>query len=398
MMPPLSENASKIEKAMKRSSPEWLRQLGRGVSIAQVCASAGMSRGDFDAWWSAECQRRVPGSQGTRVLAGLQSKVRIERDAWGIPHIHADAERDLFFGFGFAVAQDRLFQLDYLRRKARGRLAEVLGAESLESDVLYRTIGLTQIAEKEWTTLPGDVRELLSAYTAGINALIDVSRDCLPIEFDLLGYEPEPWRETDSLAIVGEFRWYLTGRFPIIAIPELAKRALGDGALYQEFTLAEIDDESILQLGECRAGSVSGKSGTSGDAGGGSNNWVLDGYRTDSGKPLVANDPHIPYYAVSIWHEVRLHGGAFRVAGAALAGMPGVMIGRNEQVAWGITNNICSQRDLYQEKTDPAHPSCFLYDGKWEPAQLRAEVIQVRGQERRCARRFAPLAQWTDRR
>ena len=110
-------------------------------------------------------------------------------------------------------------------------------------------------------------------------------------------------------------------------------------------------------------------------------NWVLDGYRTDSGKPLVANDPHIPYYAVSIWHEVRLHGGAFNVTGVALAGMPGVMIGRNEHVAWGITNNICSQRDLYQEKTDAAHPGCFLYDGKWEPAQLRSEVIAVRGQD-----------------
>ena len=200
----------------------------------------------------------------------------------------------------------------------------------------------------------------------------------------MLGYEPEPWHQTDSLAIMGEFRWYLTGRFPVIAIPELAKRVLGDGVLYREFILAEIDDESILQPGEYRAnrraGSVSDRSSTSGDNGPGSNNWVLDGYRTDTGKPLVANDPHIPYYAVSIWHEVRLHGGGFNVAGVALAGMPGIMIGRNEDVAWGITNNICSQRDLYQEKTDAAHPGCFLHDGTWESAKLRTETIQVRGQ------------------
>jgi penicillin amidase len=365
-----------------------LGQLGSGESIAKVCVGAGIARSEFDEWWRTECQRRVPSAQGAHALAGLQRPVRIERDTWGIPHIHADNDRDLFFGFGYATAQDRLFQLDYLRRKARGRLAEVLGPEAIESDLLYRTIGLAQIAEKEWPTLPPEMRELLTSYTAGINALMDASRGCLPIEFDLLGYEPEPWRETDSLAIIGEFRWYLTGRFPVIAIPELAKRVLGDGVLYREFILAEVDDESILQPGEYRAALTPspsprgrGENSSSGDNGPGSNNWVLDGYRTDTGKPLVANDPHIPYYAVSIWHEVRLQGAGFNVAGVALAGMPGIMIGRNEQVAWGITNNICSQRDLYQEKTDAAHPGCFLYDGKWEPAQLRAETIQVRGQE-----------------
>ena len=335
----------------------------------------------------------MPASQGAHKVASLSHQVRIERDRWGIPHVHADNDRDLFFGFGYATAQDRLFQLDYLRLKARGRLAEIMGPEALESDVLYRTVGLAHIAEKEWTTLPAEVRELLSAYTAGINALIEESLGCLPIEYDLLGYEPEPWRETDSLAIIGEFRWYLTGRFPVLAIPELVKRALGDGRLYREFVLGEADDESIVHRGEWLAGRASdggrnpslvrpgNESSTSGDAGPGSNNWVLDGYRTDTGKPLVANDPHIPYYAVSIWHEIHLHGGSFNVAGVALAGMPGVMIGRNEHVAFGITNNICSQRDLYQEKTDPAFPGCFLFDGKWEPAQLRAEIIQVRGQE-----------------
>jgi penicillin amidase len=131
--------------------------------------------------------------------------------------------------------------------------------------------------------------------------------------------------------------------------------------------------------------------GTGGDDNGGSNNWVLDGYRTDSGKPLVANDPHIPYYAVSIWHEIRLHGGSFNVAGVALAGMPGVMIGRNEHVAWGITNNICSLRDLYQERTDPAHPGCFLFDNRWERQRELVEVIHVKGSESvtrtiRCSR------------
>ncbi len=371
---------------MQITSQEILRQLGDGAAIAKVCESAKITRAEFDAWWKMECARRVPAATGERKLAGLKGKVRIERDRWGVAHVHADNDRDIFFGFGYATAQDRLFQLDYLRRKPRGRLAEILGPEALDSDLLHRTIGLAQIAEREWPTLPADVRELLTAYTAGINALMEESRACLPIEFDLLDYHPEPWRETDSLAIIGEFRWYLTGRFPVIGIPELVKRAVGEGELYREFTLAETDEESIVHPGEYAPAltpnpSPRGRGEYGGDDGPGSNNWVLDGYRTDTGKPLVANDPHIPYYAVSIWHEIRLHGGSFNVTGVALAGMPGVMIGRNERVAWGITNNICSQRDLYQEKTDPAHPDCFLFDGKWEPAKIRSEVIPVRGQE-----------------
>ena len=182
--------------------------------------------------------RRVPSAQGSHKLGGVKASVRIERDRHGIPHIHADNDCDLFFGFGYATAQDRLFQLDYLRRKARGRLAEVLGSEALESDLLHRTIGLAQIAEREWPTLPVDVRGYLTAYTAGINACMEESLGCLPLEFDLLDYQPEAWRETDSLAIIGEFRWYLTGRFPVIAIPEIIKRAVGDGELYREFITA----------------------------------------------------------------------------------------------------------------------------------------------------------------
>jgi penicillin amidase len=112
----------------------------------------------------------------------------------------------------------------------------------------------------------------------------------------------------------------------------------------------------------------------------GSNNWVLAPGRTMTGKPLLASDPHVPFGAVSVWHEVHLHGGSFHVAGIAVAGMPAVCLGRNEHLSWGVTNNLCSQRDLYQEKTDPAHPGCFLFDGKWEPAAERQEIIPVRGQ------------------
>jgi len=376
-----------------------LQQLGAGKTIAQVCAEAGWSKEQFQTWWQQETRSRVPNADGKRPL-GLNRPATIDRDALGIPHISAENDADLFFGFGYAMAQDRLFQLDYLRRRGSGRLAEVFGEDGsdldfvgrivgfrsvLELDLVARTVGLRRIAEKEWTKLSTETRDLLSAFSNGINAVIEESRKCLPIEFDLLNYQPEPWTPIDCLTIEGEFRWYLTGRFPVIVIPELAKRVLGDGPPYRAFLQVERDDESILPPGsypKSRCGSQPiGRAANDPEAGQGSNNWVVAGKRTATGKPLLASDPHIAFDAVSCWYEVHLRGGSFHVAGAAYVGMPGVLFGRTERVAWGCTNNICSQRDLYQEKTDPAHPDCFWHDGRWEPARKLEETIRIKGGE-----------------
>jgi len=311
----------------------------------------------------------------------------IRRDAWGIPHIHAETDEEVFFAFGYAMAQDRLFQLDYLRRKASGTLAEVLGPDGLPLDIIARTVGLRRIAEAEWERLPTETRALLTAFARGINAVIAESGERLPIEFDLLDYTPAPWSPVDSLAIAGEFRYYLTVRFPVIVIPELVKRTLGLGLLYDAFLQGEADDESILPAGSYpvapgRADPIGRPVGWPvGDPheGQGSNNWVVAGRRTRSGQPLVASDPHIAFAAVSCWYETHLSGGSFEIAGIAYAGIPAVMFGRTPRLAWGVTNNICSQRDLYQERTDPAHPGTFLYNGAWEPAHERVEEIRVRG-------------------
>jgi penicillin amidase len=385
------------EPAMPLPSRDILRRLGAGEPIAAVRAAAGLSREQFDAWWRAEAAARVPDPAGRR-RAAVRQAVRVERDRWGIPSIYADNDEDLFFGFGHAMAEDRLFYLDYLRRRGSGRLAEVVGAEGydldllaravgfnsvLELDLLARAVGIRRIAEHEWATLPAEARGLLTAFSAGVNAVIEATRDRPPIEFDLLDYRPEPWSPIDCLTIGVEFAWYLTGRFPVIVIPELAKRALGDGPLYRAFLEGEADDESILPPGsyprQARPLQPVGRSVSDPDGAQGSNNWVIAGSRSDTGRPLVASDPHVPFDAVSWWYEVHLCGGSFHVAGMAYAGIPGVMFGRTERVAWGCTNNICSQRDLYQEKTDPAHPGCFLYDGRWEPWREREEVIAVKG-------------------
>ncbi|MGI8980317.1 MAG: penicillin acylase family protein [Pirellulaceae bacterium] len=374
---------------MKLLDKQSLRRLGAGESIAALCRSLDIDRAEFDLRWQRTIESRVPPTSG-KVAAEVAAGVEIQRGQWGIPHIYARSDRDLCFGLGYAMAQDRLFQLDYLRRKGLGRLSEVLGKSGLEVDVVARTVGLNRIAAAEWTRLSAEVKSVLEAFAAGVNLLIEQSGDNLPIEFDLLDYRPEPWTPIDSLAIENEFRWYLTGRFPIIVMPELAKRQLGDGALYREYLLAEADEEPILWPGEYEPrgkGSTErrpepvGHAVNDPDGAIGSNNWVLAGSRTTTGRPLLASDPHIAFEAVSCWYEAHLCGGSYNVAGMAYAGIPAIMFGRNERVAWGITNNICSLRDLYQERTSPQHPGCFEFDGQWEPARELTEVIQVRGEE-----------------
>ena len=368
---------------MNLSDRELLQRLGSGETINTLCDAAGITRPEFDEWWRRQVEARCPAVDGI-VHDAVQLSVSIERDRWGIPHIYAEDDADLFFGFGYAMATDRLFQLDYLRRKGTGRLAEVLGPDALPMDRVARTVGLHLIAAAEWERLTSEVRGHLDAFSAGVNAVIRDTSDAPPIEFDLLNYRPEPWTPVDCLAIENEFRWYLTGRLPVIAMPELAKRTLGAGPLYEEYLRGEADEESILHPGEYEPEAPGGPSEPIGhvmadpDDTIGSNNWVISGRRTTTGLPLVASDPHIAFEAVSSWYLAHLCGGSFNVAGAAYIGMPAIMMGRSERVAWGITNNICMQRDLYQEKTDPASPDSFLYDGAWVPERKRREVISIR--------------------
>ena len=368
---------------MAIDSRRILHQLGRGESIDDVRAAAGLTDAEFEAWWNQELRRRLAVIEG-RASGPVGAAVEIQRDAGGLPHIYAQNESDLFVGYGYAMAQDRLFQMDYLRRRALGRLAEILGPEAFDYDVLVRTVGLHRFAADETARLPAETTSRYEAFSTGVNAFIEECRDLPPIEFDLLDYQPEPWRPLDSIALLGELRWYLTGRFPVIAVPELARRALGEGPLYRAFTTPEAIDETILQPGEY----ASAGSGTDPvepplggiDDGTGSNNWVIGPSRSVSGGALVSSDPHIAFGAPCCWYQAHLVGGRFNVAGAGYAGAPGILFGRNRRVAWGITNNISSQRDLYQERTDPAHPGTFLYDGQWEAARERVEAISVRGQ------------------
>ena len=365
---------------MDASDKSLLVKLGAGGSIEDVCSDANFTREQFDEWWSKQLSARVPSTGGMR---DASADVEILRDKWGIPHIYAERDADLFFGYGYAMAQDRLWQMDYLRRKAMGRLSEVLGSSGVELDTVARTVGINRLAEADVRRLSSETHGRLEAFSNGVNAYIAELDDLLPIEFDLLDYSPEPWSPVDSVAVWGEFRWYLTGRLPVIVIPELAKRALGDADLYTAFLTGEAEDESIVPPGMYppnRSGGVRvGETVSDSSEGEGSNNWAIDGQLTASGLPLLASDPHIAFGSVSCWYEVHLSGAGFNATGTGYAGVPGIIFGRNEKVAWGLTNNICAQRDLYQEKENPDQPGSFLYDDEWEPADEIAETILVKG-------------------
>lgn len=370
---------------MDMTDKERLQRLGSGETIASICAADGNTLETFRVWWTNQLAARLPRIEGAK-QAWVEGGVEILRDDWGIPHIYVDSDDGLFFGYGYAMAQDRLWQLDYLRCKSVGRLSEILGTGGLESDVIARTVGINRLARQAIDKLPAKTMARLQAFSRGVNTVMEECRNNLPIEFDLLGYEPEPWSPLDSVAIWREFGWYLTGRLPVIVIPELAKRTLGEGALYEAFLKGEAADESIVPKGSypstrsgvLKVGDVVGDP----DEGIGSNNWVVSGERSTTGSPMLASDPHIAFGSVSCWYEVHLCRGEFNVVGTGYVGIPAVMFGRNENLAWGITNNICSQRDLFQEQTTLDHPGHFLYDGKWEPARTITEEIVVKGGDR----------------
>ena len=372
---------------MNKTDKDMLLRLGAGDSIQAICEDAGLTRAEFDQWWAEQTSGRVPSMEGTRTEPGVSGRVDIVRDEWGVPHVLADSDDDLFYGYGYATAQDRLWQLDYYRRKAHGRLSEVIGPSGIEIDTVSHTIGLSRTAEANLSRFPEKTKRRLAAYTSGINTFMEESRSNLPIEFDLLGYEPDEWTSLDSVAIWQEFRWYLTGRLPIIAIPELAKRVLGEGPLFDLFLTGEAEDESIVpkgsypsvRMGEVPVGEVIGDPGE----GLGSNNWVVSGGKSKTGVPMVASDPHIAFGAVSCWFEVHLSGPEMNVAGAGYVGVPGIVFGRNETLAWGVTNNICSQRDIYQEEEHPDRPGHFRFGDEWRPAKRETVEVAVKGEDAR---------------
>ena len=306
-------------------------------------------------------RRSLPLVEGQISLAGLAGRAEILRDGFGIPHIFAASLEDAHFALGFVHAQDRLWQMEMNRRIAAGRLAEVVGPPGLETDRFMRTLGVRRAAEANLQRFDAETIRLLEAYAAGVNAFI-ASGAVLPPEFWILRVSPEPWTSADSVGWMKMMAWDLGGnwRSELLRL-QLARRL--PTARIQEFlapypgdTAIELPDLKKLYEGlEKRSTGVARSNNYDPDpefGGGASNSWVVSGTRSATGKPLLANDPHLGLTAPPVWYFAHLHAPGLDVIGATLPGVPGVLVGRNQRIAWGFTNTGPDVQDLYLERLD----------------------------------------------
>ncbi|HXG37073.1 MAG TPA: penicillin acylase family protein, partial [Dehalococcoidia bacterium] len=327
----------------------------------------------------------LPRRKGRLRLRGLRGEVQIIRDRWGVPHIYAQELSDLFFAMGFVQAQDRFWQMELNRLIAAGEMSERFGRRALEIDRLTRRIGFRRVARREWEEMTDEEKRLLEAYSDGVNAYLEGSR--LPLEFVLLRYRPRPWRPLDTLTLARFINWGLAGNW--------------DGEILRSWTIERFGPEVAAELNtdyptgkpvtvppgaEARgsgldpskefaeiAGLISASAALS-------NQWVVNGGKSSTGKPLLANDPHLTLTMPGIWHEMHLESPDARAAGAGIPGIPGVIIGHNERIAWGITAALADGDDLFVERLHPRDGSQYQYQDGWEQGELVEERIAVRGE------------------
>jgi len=341
-------------------------------------------------------------------IKGIKDRITIRRDERGIPYVEAQNDEDLYFGQGYATAADRLWQMDLYRRTARGELAEVLGAGPnnfvLEQDKLHRTYGFAQAAEAEAANASPRARALLEAYARGVNAYAaSLDPKSLPPEFQILQYSFRPWTPADSLVVVKIFfealsdTWRLDLMRQALSVVPADKRAellpetspidvLVVGKDTQSRSTSarmqpqRLSNETLAKLAhnQAIAAAALDRVGLGTEALAASNNWVVSGKRTVSGKPLLSNDPHLRPTSPSIWYMVHLSAPGVRVAGISTAGLPGVIIGHNDRIAWGFTNVGPDVQDLYQEKFDPENAKRYQTPSGWQDAVIRHEEIKVR--------------------
>jgi len=361
-----------------------------------------------------------PETSGEIKLSGLNAPVRVVRDKMGIPHIYASSLHDLFMAQGFVHAQDRFWQMDFWRHIGSGRLSEMFGKGQLDTDAFLRTLGWRQIAEKEFETLDPESRSILTAYSDGVNAYLkDRSGTQLSLEYGILGlltpsYKPEPWTPINSLTWAKAMAWDLRGNMGEEIERAILLKTLTQEQVNQLYPPYPSDHPIIVsQIGDLSASpqtsparqaldatssfsstnlefvsrKLASLDGVLGAAGSfiGSNNWVVSGKLSASGKPLLANDPHLSIQMPSIWYQIGLHCAPksadcpFEVAGFSFAGVPGVVIGHNDRIAWAFTNTGPDVMDLYVEKLNPNNPNQYEYMGKWVDMEVHTETIKIGG-------------------
>jgi penicillin G amidase len=389
------------------SAPRSRHGIGRALAVV-LTAVLVIALGAL-AWFYSVARSALPQLDGTVRVPGLSARVTVVRDGHGVPTINASSFEDLFFAQGFVTAQDRLWQMDMMRRFAAGEISEILGGDFLQHDREQRILGLRVAARKGLEVSSEQNHAHFEAYARGVNAYIESHREWLPIEFRILHYFPRPWAPEDSTLIAAQMVKDLNhypyrdalDREKILAKlgPELtadlyvnsswhdrpptATRPSLNQKLYQD-----TDDENPQHpVGSSVAGvavgagfenlASAGESDSDARMVVGSNNWVVSGAHTVSGKPLLSNDMHLRHQMPNLWYEAHLRCGNFDAAGATLPGLPYVIVGHNQHIAWGFTNVGPTVEDVYIETFNP--DGQYLTPEGWKAPEHRREVIHVKG-------------------
>src|SRR5688500_7201321 len=333
-------------------------------------------------WWQL-FRRSLPATEGTITVSGPGERVEIRRDRWGVPHVHAREERDVWFGQGFCHGQDRLWQLDLYRRVARGRLSEIAGPEALPSDRFLLSLGMARIAEAEAAALDPEVRDSLRAFCAGINAAVNAA-GALPAELQILRADFEPWTPADSLAAHKLLSFGLSTNWERELLRAEMARELGPELAARLDPTYPAGNPVVLTPGKraaagesvlARAADVRRLLGLAPQATG-SNNWAVAPSRSATGSALVAGDPHLPPSMPGITYQIGLYAGGRFGRGGSLPGMPGLVFGQNNDVAWTFTNVMADVMDLFVERLDGDR---YLFEDEWRDLELSAHEIPVRG-------------------
>ena len=326
----------------------------------------------------------LPEIDGRIELAGLTKPVDVVRDRDGVPHIRAATVPDAYFALGFVHAQDRLFQMDFLRRLGAGRLSEVVGARTLEVDRTMRTLGLYRLAEASLAHISADTRAALEAYAAGVNAYLDTRSGVMPPAFVGLWYTPDRWRPADSLVWGRLMGLRLSGNWRAEALRAQLSEKLSpeqiedlwpryDGTAPPTVSTASVDAPVSLFAGLLRDFPDPLRRVTA------SNSWAMGGAHTATGKPILANDPHLGFTAPNLWYLARIEAPGLAVTGATVPGVPFTILGHNGRIAWTLTTNESDTQDLFIERVAEGAPDKYDTPDGPRPFVTREEIIGVRG-------------------
>ena len=327
--------------------------------------------------------RAMPAYSGKEKLPGLSAETRVWRDAYGVPHIFAASMDDAARTLGYLHASERLFQMEVQRRVGQGRLSEMFGADELNIDKFMRTLGFYREAESSYAALAPWAQKRLQAYADGVNAFLESHRNALPPEFLIAGDRPEPWKPADSLVWGKLFSYQNSHNYALEALRARLRQKLGEEKAAWLFpgmkTGSPITTLPALSATHAGGDDIEDRIGALiGLAHGASNEWVVAGSRTETGKPILANDPHLELGAPILWYLVRVVTPQGSIRGVTVPGEPVILLGQNDSIAWGVTTADTDAQDLFVETIDPGDPGKYLVPKGSEPFETREETIRVK--------------------